>query len=462
MTKKSISRRSFVKHSFATASLIGLSACGGISGVRKPGERYRSPSGKLNIAVIGAGGRGAWDLYDMAGETDNFNVVGLCDLDENYMRNKINQVCPDFIDRPYYNDYRKMFDKIDKEIDAVIISTPDHSHAVITMDCMKRGKHVYTQKPLTHNIYETRRLKEAAREHKIVSSMGNQVHGSGIMHMSVNALKSGILGKISEVHVWAEAPCWSFRPRPVDTPKCPDGFNWDMWLGPAKYRPYHPYYHPFHWRGFWDFGTGALGDWGCHLLDQPVWALDLKDPVSVEAVSSNTGWWNTSDDYSGATPGSSIIKWKFPANENRGPVNLFWYDGGMKPMRPKELESKRKLSDMGIMYITEHGPAICSWLSMPRLLPETKMKEFKYETTRVPDVKGHYAEWVDACTGNGPMPHAGFDYSSQLTENVLLGCLAIRAGVGMEYLWDAKNMKVTNCPDADVLIKEPYREGWVL
>lgn len=463
MDKKEISRRSFVKNSFAAAALIGLSACGNLSTVRKPGQRYRSPSGKLNIALIGAGGRGAWDLYEMAGETNDFNIAGLCDLDEIYMKAKINQVCPEFIDKPYYSDYRIMLDKIGKEIDAVMISTPDHSHALITLDCMKRGKHVYTQKPLTHNIFEARILKKTAKEFHLVSQMGIQNRSSNALRMGVDLLKSGVLGSIREVHLWTDRPAWKQEiSRPRETPAIPEGFDWDHWIGPAPYRPYHPSYHPFHWRGYWDFGTGALGDMGCHIFDQPFWALDLREPASVEAVASNTGWWQPDQDLSETGPTASIIRYEFPRRGDRAPLTLYWYDGGLRPLRPGLLEEDRELPANGMMYVGDSGTAMCAFITAPRLIPESRMKGFKFPEQIVPDSPGHFKEWVDACTGNGPMPSANFDYSSDLTETVLLGCVALRAGVGRKYLWDAKDMRVTNFPEANRYVKEEYRDGWTL
>jgi predicted dehydrogenase len=427
------------------------------------GSGYTSPSEKLNIACIGAGGRGAHDLKEMSAETENFNVVGLCDLDENYMKSKIKQVCPEFINTPYYADYRKMFDSIGDKIDAVIISTPDHSHAVITMDCMERGKHVLTQKPLTHNIYEARLLKKTARELKIVSQMGIQAHAYKPLRMGVDLIQSGILGTIHEVHIWTNRPAWKQGiPRPKETPAVPEGFDWDQWIGPAPYRPYHPSYHPFHWRGYWDFGTGALGDMGCHIFDQPFWALDLRNPSSVEAFATDTGWWQTDLDLSQTAPVASILRYEFPKRGKRKPLTLYWYDGGLRPLRPENFEDNRTLPDQGIMYVGENGTVMCPYVAALRMIPESKMKGFKYPEQTIPDSPGHFKEWVDACTGTAKLPHANFDYSSELTETVLLGCVALRAGVGRKYLWDADNMQITNFPEANRFVKEQYRQGWTL
>ena len=457
MKSPKVSRRNFIKKSSAIAAFTILPRH--VLG----GTNYTPPSEKLNIACIGAGGRGAHDLNEMGYETDHFNVVGLCDLDENYMKRKIKSVCPQFLDVAYYNDYRKMFDKIGKDIDGVIISTPDHTHAVITMDCMKRGKHVYTQKPLTHNIYEARLLKETARNLKLVSQMGIQNHSSQILRRGIDLLQSGVLGSIREVHLWTDRPAWRQEiSRPKDTPPIPDGFDWDQWIGPAPYRPYHPGYHPFHWRGYWDFGTGALGDMGCHIFDQPFWALDLRDPTSIEAVASNTGWWQPDRDLSETGPIASIIRYEFPKRGNREALTLYWYDGGLRPLRPKQFDDRRTFPANGIMYVGDNGTAMCPFIGMPRLLPESKMKDFKYPEQIIPNSPGHFKEWIDACTGTGALPHANFDYSSDLTETVLLGCLALRAGAGKKYMWDAKNMKAANCAEADGLINEPYREGWAL
>jgi len=456
MKRASVSRRDVLKMTSAAAllTIVPRHLLGA--------QGHTPPSETLNIACVGAGGRGAHDLRGLKQQDVAFNLTALCDLDKPRMEAKLKQIFPGCPDAPFYKDYREMLDKGGKDIDAVIVSTPDHTHAVITMEAMRRGKHVYTQKPLTHNIYEARRLKESARKHKVISSMGNQVHAGRALRVGVSMLKSGALGQVREVHVIAKVPCWPYRPRPTDTPKCPEHFDWDLWVGPAQYRPYHPWYHPFAWRGFWDFGTGALGDWGCHLLDHPYWALDLKDPISVEAVTAKANWWEKGADYSGTAPTASIVKWEFPKRGKLDPLTLYWYDGGLKPMRPAELGDSRTLPDKGVMYVAEEGVAVASWGSVPRLIPEKRMKGFTFKKDLVPMSPGHYKEWAHACTGKGPKPHDDFDYAAGLTETILLGTAALRAGCGREYLWDAKAMRITNCPEANALIKEPYREGWTL
>ena len=457
MGSKKVSRREFIKTSSAVAafSIVPRHVLGGVG--------HTAPSEKMNIVCIGAGGRSAHDIKIMDTETDNFNVIGLCDLDERHMKRKIKNVCQQYLDVPYYKDYRKMFDKIGKDIDGVMISTPDHSHAVITMDCMRRGMHVFTQKPLTHNIYEARMLKKKAKEFKIVSQMGIQVHAYKALRMGVDLVKSGVLGTIREVHLWTNRPAWKQEiAKPTGEAKIPEGFDWDQWIGPAPYRPYQSGYHPFHWRGYWDFGTGALGDMGCHIFDQPFWALDLREPESIECVATDTSWWQRNKDFSETGPTASIIRYEFPKRGNREALTLYWYDGGLRPLRPKQLEDKRALPAQGIMYVGDNATAMTPFIAAPRLIPETEMKGFKFPDQIVPDSPGHFKEWVDACTGNGPMPHANFDYSSDMTETILLGCVALRSGVGRKYMWDAKNMKMTNCPEADKFINEPYREGWSL
>jgi len=323
------------------------------------------------------------------------------------------------------------------------------------MTALKMGKHVYCQKPLTHSIYEARKLTEAARDAKVATQMGIQHHAGQALRLAVEIIRSGAIGRVHEVHLWTERPAvlWAQGvERPKDTPPVPATLDWDLWLGPAPYRPYHPAYVPFKWRGWWDFGTGAFGNMGCHVMDTAFWALELgRRSVSVEARTTRLN----SETY----PAASLIRYEFAALGRLSPVTVTWYDGGLLPWRPKELEEGRKLPGHGGLYIGEKGTILASLGGGPRLIPESKMKTFERPAPTLPKSPGHYQEWLDACKG-GPRPLANFDYSGPLTEMVLLGNVAIRTGKKLN--WDGPSMKVTNVPEANDYLHRQYRKGWTL
>lgn len=358
-----------------------------------------------------------------------------------------------------------MFDKMEKEIDAVIVATPDHTHAVATMEAMRRGKHVYTQKPLTHSIWETHQLREVARECGVATQMGNQGHSSKGARLTVEWIQAGVIGEVREVHCWSDRPLRGTRfqgkmyweqgvaERPRDKQSVPSTLDWDLWLGPAPYREFHSAYVPFHWRGWWDFGTGALGDMGCHIIDHPYWALKLGYPESVEASSSHT--------HLETAPLASLITYKFPAREDLPPVRMYWYDGGIKPPRPEELEPEDEWPVDGVLYVGDRGKIMHkSHGGMPTLLPLSRMNDFQPPAKTLPRIKGsHEQNWIDACKGGAPAC-SHFDYSGPLTEVVLLGNLAIRTEGFL--LWDGPNMRVTNNEEANQFVKRQYREGWAL
>ncbi|MHC4239113.1 MAG: Gfo/Idh/MocA family protein, partial [Planctomycetota bacterium] len=343
----------------------------------------------------------------------------------------------------------------EKSIDAVIVTTPDHTHAVAAMMALKMGKHVYCQKPLTHSIYEARRLTQAAREAKVATQMGIQHHAGLALRLGVEIIRSGVIGQVREVHLWTERPkvLWAQGiDRPKDTPPIPSTLDWDLWLGPAPCRPYHPAYVPFTWRGWWDFGTGAFGNMGCHIMDMAFWALDLgRRSVSVEARTT----WLNDETY----PAGSVIRYHFGPIGEMSPVTVTWYDGGLLPWRPKELERKRRFPGHGGLYVGEEGTILAPLGDGPRLIPESKMKDFKKPEPTLPRSPGNYKEWIEACKG-GPEPLANFDYSGPLTEMVLLGNIAIH--IDHKLIWDASNMKVTNVPEANIYLHRQYRKGWYL
>ncbi len=429
----------------------------GLTTMARSGLHARSANDKLNIAVIGAGGRGRSNIKGCADE----NIVALCDVDFE----RAGETFEEFPQARRFKDFRVMLDKMDKEIDAVVIATPDHTHAVATMEAMRRGKHVYTEKPLTHSIWETRQLTEAARKYGVTTQMGNQGHSSEGARLTVEWIRAGVIGQVREVHCWTDRPIRGTRfegvmywpqgvpERPQDKPPVPETLNWDLWLGPAPYRDYHPCYVPFKWRGWWDFGTGALGDMGCHIIDHAYWALKLGYPESV--VSSSTHI-NTE-----TAPLASIVTYNFPAREGMPPVRMHWYDGGIRPPRPAELEPQAQWPVGGVLYVGDRGKIMHEPQGgTPMLIPLSRMRDFQKPDKTLPRVKGsHQQNWIDACKGGEPAC-SNFDYAGPMTEVVLLGNLALRTE-GL-LMWDGPNMRVTNNEAANQYVQREYRQGWTL
>jgi len=439
--KLPINRRRFLYTTSAAASGLLLPA-NLVHAAVKP--RRVSPNEKLNIAAIGAGGQAATDINGCAAE----NIVALCDVDQK----RLEERGAKFPKAKLFRDYRKMLEEM-KEIDAVTVTTPDHHHAFAAMMAMKLGKHVYCQKPLTHSIWEARMLRETAAKSKVVTQMGNQGHSYDSTRRIVELIQAGVLGDVREVHVWTDRPIWPQGiERPKDTPAKPDYMDWELWIGPAPMRPYHPDYAPFKWRGWWDFGTGAPGDMGCHNSDAAYWALKLDAPISVEAESSGVN--------SETCPKWSIVRSEFPARGKMPPVTLTWYDGGKRPSR--DLADGTELPLNGTIIIGSKGKiAFRDWNPNGfRLLPEGQFKDFKGPAPTIPRApEGPYREWIEACKG-GPPCLSNFDYAGRLTEFVLLGNVALRAGKKIE--WDAKQLRAKNCPEADQFIRREYRKGWEL
>ncbi len=416
------------------------------------GAGHTPPSEKLNIAGIGIGGRGEGDLDEVGTE----NIVALCDVDEAYA----GRVFKKYPNARKWTDFRKMLDE-QEDIDAVVIATPDHLHAVIAMAAIKRGKHVYCEKPLAHSIWECRQLAEAAREAKVATQLGNQGQASESNRLVSEIIWDGAIGTVREVHAWCNRPI-SPRgiERPKDTPPVPATLDWDLWLGPAKSRPYHPCYLPFSWRGWWDFGTGVLGDIGCHQLDPVFRALKLGYPTAVEACSSNM------DEGPGVkeetAPKASIVRFEFPAREGFPPLALTWYDGGLMPQRPVELEEGRKFGEADDnLFVGDKGKMLGY-----RLIPEARMKEYGKPPQRIERSPGHHKEWLIACKG-GPAARASFDWAGPLTEVVLYGNIALRMErqlyeKGLKLHCDGPNMRITNLPEANRYIRDEYRDGWML
>ncbi|UZR92599.1 Gfo/Idh/MocA family protein [Chondrinema litorale] len=436
------------------------------------GKGYIAPSDKLNIAGVGVGGRGYPILKDASllnekKKTTVENVVALCDVDdvraakayENYPKAK------------KFKDFRVMLDEMKGDIDAVTIGTPDHTHAVIAMAAMQMGKHVYVEKPLTHNVYEARMLTEAANKYNVATQMGNQGNSSNDIRRICEWIWAGEIGNVTEVQTWTNRPIWpQGKQKPTEKPPIPDTLAWDLWLGPAPYRDYHPDYLPFKWRGWRDFGTGALGDMACHIIDPVFKSLKLGYPTSVEASASTLYIDDfVEGDLSESFPSSSVIHFQFPEREGMPPVKLNWYDGGLRPQRPEELEDNEQMGDPngGVIFIGDKGKIMCGcYAANPTLLPSSKMKDFKEPKQTLDRVEdGHQRSWVAACKGGKPAS-SNFDYAGPLTETVLMGNLAIKSyyleNGRKKLLWDGKNMKITNFKPANDFVKRQYRDGWTL
>lgn len=436
-----ISRRRFLGTAAAAAFSFNIGPRHLFGG---PGRK--SPGEKLNIAGIGIGGQGAGDLKDMAGE----NIVALCDVDWKYAAHTVKQ----YPNAELFKDYRVMLEKR-KDIDAVMIATPDHMHAPITLAALRAGKHVYVEKPMAHSIEEARVMTRVAKETGLVTQMGNNGHGGEGLRLIREWIQAGAIGTVKEVHCWTDRPgkFWiQDVERPADTPPVPADLDWDMWLGAAPERPYHPIYCPRAWRGWFDFGTGALGDMAIHNMDPAFYALDLDAPVAAEAQSSPLK--------KESFPAWSILTYEFAAKGTRPALKIYWYEGTKLPPRPAELEQGRELQDNGIYFVGDKGTMVCGgWSGTPRLIPESKMKDFQMPEKTIPRSIGHRAEWIQACKDGKPEDaKAGFEYSGKFTEGLLVGNLALRLQKRIE--WDSAAMKATNAPEADVLVRKSYRNGF--
>ncbi len=478
--KKNFTRRDFIGASAATAAGLTILPNQVVSGLG-----HKAPSDKLNIAGIGVGGKGQVNLKNMSSE----NIVALCDIDWNYAAKTFKQ----YPLAKHYMDYRIMLEEMNKDIDAVLIATPDHTHAVCALAAMQLGKHVYVQKPLTHTVYESRVLLEASRKYKVVTQMGNEGHSSSNVADVCELIWSGAIGKISRVEAWTDRPIWpQGLTRPPQGMWLPEGINWDLFIGPAPMRPYHTAYHPWNWRGWWDFGTGALGDMACHVLDVVYAALKLGHPTSVEASSSAFN--------SESAPNTSLIRYKFPQRAKVGKlempaVKVTWYDGGLLPSRPGSLPDGVELGQgkNGIIFHGSKGKLVCgNYGSNYKLLSEEKFTKLVKPPKTLRRVGiSHEMDWVRACKEspeNRVLPVSNFEYACPLNEMVVMGNLAVRMqGLRKKLKWDGENMTFTNLSDEDKisftngipgaepkkielnakqfaaeLIKTSYRQGWDL
>ena len=455
-----LSRRQVIRGAAATLAAVSIVPRHVLGG---PGQQ--PPSAKLNVAGIGIGGVGRSFLRGCASQ----NMIALCDVDHQYAAPVFNE----YPDAKRYRDYREMFDK-QPEIDAVVIATPDHSHAVISLHAIKLGKHVLCVKPLTRTIHESRTLAEAARKAKVATQVTASSRASESALRLCEMIWDGAIGPVREAHCWSNRPLWpQGMDRPAGEDKVPDHLDWDLWIGPAPMRPFKSVwpeghlalkqvgaggnrgvYHPWNFRGWWDFGTGALGDMGCHHFNALFRALKLGHPTSVEASSTRV--------LPETAPLASVVTWEFPAREDMPPLRLTWSDGGIKPPRPVELETGRPWPNEGNLYVGDKGK-ILGGTNDGRLIPDEKMKAYRLppKTLPRPDFQGSLvtAEWIAACQGGQPAS-CNFDVAGLLTEVALLGNIAIRTGKKLS--WDAEKLKFTNDEDANKYIREPYRSGWSL
>jgi predicted dehydrogenase len=452
--EKKHSRRSFLTTTGSLAlgvTIVPRHVLGG------PGQT--PPSERINVAGIGCGGMGGGDIATIS--KLGANMVALCDVDEA-------RAGGTFHAHPRarrYKDFREMLDKEAKNIDAVTVGTPDHVHAVASMAAIRAGKHVYCQKPLTHTLHECRELTKAAKEAGVVTSMGNQGHATEGARLTNEWLQAGIIGQVREVHVWSDRAGHLWKQgigRPAESPPVPSTLDWNLWLGPIAERPYHPIYAPVGWRGWWDFGTGAMGDMGCHIIDHPVWALNHGAPTTVESRTTLDGSVLEGNQPNFETfPIAAIIYYEFPARPNLPPVKMTWYDGGLMPPAPAELPAGQRLPDNGVLYVGSQGKMYhSSHGGMPQLLPAELHEAAKSVPKTMERSPGHYEEWVAACKG-GKQPAASFDYSGPMTETALLGVLSLRAP-GRRLEWDAKEQKTKNAPELNQYVHTEYRKSWTL
>ena len=445
---RGLTRREFLTKS-ATAAAFSVIASSVL------GDDVTSPaSERMNIAGIGVGGMGASNLANLRGQ----NIVALCDVDHHY-------AAPTFKKYPkarVWSDYREMLEK-QKDIDAVVIATPDHTHAVIALAAMQSGKHVYLQKPLTHDVFEARTLAEASRRHKVTTQMGNQGHSSESIRRICEWIGDGAIGEVREVQAWCDLTYypwghayWSSKwgERPRDTPAVPATLNWDLWLGPARYRPYHPAYHPATWRCWWEFGCGMMGDRGAHTLDAAVWALKLGQPTTLCATTCGGN--------ADVHPISSMVVYEFPARQNLPPVRLTWLEGLRAPW-PEGLDEELEMPrEGGILFHGTKGKLMAGvYGNRPQLLPAALDREYQRPAPSLPRVagEGHELDWV-RCAKAGKPAGSNFEYAGLLTEVCLLGNIAKRAEGPIH--WDGANLKVTNNEAANRLVRTEYRDGWKL
>jgi predicted dehydrogenase len=450
---KVILRRSS-RRRFLSRTTVGLGTISIVPGFVLGLRGQTPPSGKLNIACIGIGGQGGASV----GAAEKENIVALCDADNR----RVGQVFEKHPQAKRFQDFRKMFDEMEKSIDAVTVATPDHAHVVAALAAIKRGKHVFCEKPLAHSVGEVRTLMKAAREHKVVTQLGNQGHSSDSIRTFCEWIWDGAIGNVHTVH----AACGSVYSRLRDLPRLteeqpvPEGLDWDLWLGPAKVRPYNRMYLPAIWRGWTAFGNGVIGDWVCHVVDPSFWALDLGAPATIQAEAKDYDPKADAETF----PVGLKITYEFPAKGKRGPVKLVWHDGRDKPPRPAEMETGDEVPGTGAVVLGDKGTIIhgSHGAGGVRLIPGPKMAEYKKHLPpkKLPRVRGHHEDWLDAIK-QGRQAGSNFDYGGPLTEIALLGIVAMRR-LGQKLEWDGPGMRFPNDKEANQYLDPPHRAGWGL
>ena len=447
-----ITRRGFLAGSAAAALSIR-------AGVANSAARTEA-NGAVRVAAVGAGGRGADDLAGLEGT--GARIVALCDCDQRSASASFGK----YPGAKRYSDWRKLMDD-EKNFDAVLVAIPDHNHAIVSAHAMKLGKHVYCEKPLAHSVFEAREMARLAAEHRVATQMGTQGHAFPGTREAVEVIQSGAIGEVRELHVWTDRPkgWWPQGVlRPTDTPQVPKGLDWDVWLGPVPYRPYNPIYVPFKWRGRWDFGTGAIGDMGIHNLDTAFWGLGLGLPTQVRIKGCEPGI--GTPEMKESAPLWSMLEIDFPASGDKPPIKMHWYDGGKVP--PEELFQGEPIPrhDGGSLVIGTKGTLFTrTWHGGETkqdwyvLLPRKQFAGYEPPSPTLPRGVTHHQEWINACRGEGK-PLSNFGYAAVLTESLLVGNLALRAGKDID--WDGAAMRATNCPEADPFIRPRFRKGWAL
>jgi len=418
-----------------------LSAAAGVAlapGFLRAAERKESPNEKLHVGVIGVAGQGQYNWTELA-NTGMAEVVALCDVHET----RIGPARTKFPKAAFEVDFRKMLER--KDLDAVLVATPDHTHAICTIKALEAGLHVYCEKPLTHTVFEARQVAEMAKKAKRVTQMGTQIHAGNNYRRVVELIQSGAIGDVKEVHTWV-GTSWGGGDRPTESAEIPKGLNWDLWLGPAPTRPYHPTYVPFHWRKWWDFGGGSLADMACHHMDLPFWALKLRHPTRVSAEGPKP--------HPETAATSLVVTYEYPARDNLPPVTLKWYDGGKRP--PQFADGKLPKWGDGNLFVGSKGMLLAGYGAF-RLLPEKDFEGFVAPKPFIANSIGHHKEWVQACKSGGETT-CNFDYAGALTEAVLLGTVSHRCGQPLE--WDYEKLRAKNAPEADKFLRKDYRKGW--
>ncbi len=433
------------------------------------GPRFVAPSDKINLAIVGAGGRGRQVLREMMAE-DDVRVVAVADpaksfslADFYYKDMGGREPTRELVEKKYqatqpnyrcatYENFQEMLAE-QKDLDAVLCGTPDHLHAFVSTKCLQAGKHVYCEKPLTHNIWEARKVAELAKASGLATQMGNQGHSTDGMRATCEWIWSGAIGAVREVHAWVGGHRWNPKlvGKPETNANVPAGLNWDLWLGPRESRPFEPAYFPVAWRDFWDFGSSNIGDFACHDLDAACWALDLRDPELVDFTPAGP-----CDSYIG--PHGCIGYYQFPANDRRPGVRVTWYDGGLKPRTPEGWPVAEPLPSRGVLFLGDGGAIYCGGAGgAPKLLPASLAADFKKPEPSIPRVVSHHRNWLDACKGGEPAG-SNFQYGANLTELALLGALSLRTGQPIR--WNAQQMSANQLPAAADIIRESYRSGW--